>query len=90
MVIEANDSGPYKADVSLLGRPKKTYEFSQAQSNSYLANTTPLPERITNVIPIYGKGTDARVDLYSSSPFPISLVAITWYGVYSDRGITSV
>ena len=90
MVIEANDSGPYKADVSLLGRPKKTYEFSQIQSNSYLANTTPLPERITNVIPIYGKGTDARVDLYSTSPFPISLVAITWYGVYSERGITSV
>jgi hypothetical protein len=90
MLIEVNDSGPYKADVNLLGRPAKTYEFSQIQSNSYLANTTPLPQRITNVIPIYGKGTDARVDIYSTSPFPISLVAITWYGVYSERGITSV
>ena len=90
MAIESNDSGPYMADVSLLGRSTKTYEFSQSQSNSYIANTTPLPERITNIIPIYGKGTDARVDLYSTSPFPISLVAITWYGVYSERGITSV
>lgn len=90
MVIQANDSGPYKATVKLLGRPDKTYSFEQVSANSYQANEAPLPELIDNVIPVYGKGTDAKVSLYSDTPFPLSLVAATWYGVYSNRGIQQI
>lgn len=90
LVIQANDSGPYSATVKLLGRPDKTYMFEQTPANSYEANETPLPELIDNTIPIYGKGTDAKISLYSSTPFPLSLVAATWYGVFSNRGISAV
>ena len=90
MVIQGNDTGPYEAEVEVLGRPTKTYRFSQKIANLYLANTSPLPELIDNSIPIYGKGTDSKVTLYSNTPFPLSLVAATWYGIYSNRGIRAV
>ncbi|AGF91081.1 tail protein [Synechococcus phage S-CBP2] len=90
MVIQGNDVGPYSAHVAVLGRPDKVYDFSQSVSNIYLANSSPLPSLIDNVIPIYGKGTDSFVSLYSYTPFPLSLVAATWYGIYSNRGIKAV
>jgi hypothetical protein len=90
MVIQSNDSGPYEATVSLLGRPNKTYYFSQNAANQYLANSPPLPSIVDNTIPIYGKGTDASITIKAKTPFPISLVAATWYGIYSDRGIRAV
>ena len=90
MVIQSNDSGPYEATVSLLGRPNKSYYFSQNAANQYLANSPPLPSIIDNTIPVYGKGTDASVTISTKTPFPISLVAATWYGIYSDRGIRAV
>lgn len=90
MVIQANDSGPYSATVNVLGRTVKTYQFSQKPANSYLANSSPVPSLIDNVIPVYGKGTDSQVTIFSYTPFPLSLVAATWYGVFSDRGIKAV
>lgn len=90
MVIQSNDTGPYGATVSVLGRPSKTYTFEQAVANTYLANSEPIPELIDNVIPVYGKGTDSKVTISSRTPFPLSLVAATWYGIYSNRGITAV
>jgi hypothetical protein len=90
MVIQSNNSGPYEATVSLLGRPSKSYYFSQNAANQYLANSPPLPPIIDNTIPVYGKGTDASVTISTKTPFPVSLVAATWYGIYSDRGIRAV
>jgi hypothetical protein len=89
-VIQSNDTGPFNAEVQVLGRPTKTYWFSQKVANLYLTNSAPLPELINNSIPVYGKGTDSRVSLYSNTPFPLSLVAATWYGIYSNRGIKAV
>jgi hypothetical protein len=90
MVIQSTDSGPFDATVELLGRTTKTYTFQNRIANLYLANSAPLPEIVDNSIPIYGKGTDAKVTLSSKTPFPLSFVAATWYGVFSDRGIKSV
>ena len=90
MTIQSNNTGPYSASVELLGRTTKTYVFEQMVANVYDANTAPVPELIDNTIPIYGKGTDARVSVFSETPFPLSFVAATWYGVYSNRGIQAV
>lgn len=90
MAIQSNNTGPYNATVELSGRTTKTYAFEQMVANVYDANTAPLPELIDNTIPIYGKGTDAKVSIYSETPFPLSFVAATWYGVYSNRGIQAV
>ena len=90
LVVQSSDSGPFDANVELKGRTTKTYSFPQTVANEYKANTTPLPEIIDNTIPIYGKGTDVDVTITSTTPFPVSFVAATWYGTFSNKGIKSI
>ena len=90
VVIQSTDSGPFEASVAIKGRTTKTYSFQQTIANSYIANTVPLPEIIDNVIPVYGKGTDSDITLTSNTPFPLSFIAATWFGLYANRGIQSI
>lgn len=90
VVIQSTDSGPFEASVAVKGRTTKTYSFQQTIANSYIANTVPLPEIIDNVIPVYGKGTDSDITLTSNTPFPLSFIAATWFGLYANRGIQSI
>jgi len=90
LVIQSTDSGPFNASVALKGRTTKNYSFAQTPANDYDANTLPLPPVIDNSIPIYGKGTDAEVAISSNTPYPLSFVAATWYGVYNTKGINRI
>jgi len=90
VVIQSTDSGPFDATVAVKGRTTKTYSFPQTIANEYLANTVPIPEIIDNVIPVYGKGTDSDITLTSNTPFPLSFIAATWFGLYANRGIQSI
>ena len=90
LVIQSTDSGPFNAAVNLRGRTTKNYSFAQTPANTYVANTVPLPSVIDNIIPIYGKGTDVAVNIYSNTPYPLSFVAATWYGVYNTKGIKRI
>jgi hypothetical protein len=90
LVVQSSDSGPFDATVALKGRTNKTYSFPQSIANEYKANSAPLPEIIDNTIPVYGKGTDADVTITSSTPFPVSFVAATWYGTYTTKGINQI
>jgi hypothetical protein len=87
--IESTDSGPYTADITNVGRVTKSVEIPQVISNNYDLNTAPLPEVQLNTVPVMGKGTDVSVSLWTNTPFPVSFVAATWYGIYSNRGIKS-
>jgi len=87
--IESTDSGPYTADITNVGRVTKSVEIPQVISNNYDLNTAPLPEVQLNTVPVMGKGTDVSVSLWTNTPFPVSFVAATWYGIYSNRCIKS-
>jgi hypothetical protein len=88
--VQSTDSGYYYADVQSLGRPTRTFFFPNNFANLTPLDRAALPQAASNNIPVYAKGTEAKVSLYSESPFPLSFVAATWYGVYSNRGIRSV
>jgi hypothetical protein len=88
--IESTDTGPFTVNVAALGKTHKTLEYPQVVANSYLANTSPLPRIIRNVIPVFAKGTDVDITLTSATPFPLSFVSMTWQGVYSNRGISEI
>ena len=85
--IESTDSGPYTATISNAGRPDRSVDIPQVIANQYNLNTSPLPSVQLNTIPVMGKGTEVNVSLYTATPFPVSFVTATWYGIYSDRGI---
>lgn len=90
LIIESSDSGPFFVKSEVLGRADVIYELPQVISNSYLANTTPLPAVVKNTIPVMGKGTDTFVTIYSQTPFPLSFVSMTWQGTYHNRGIREI
>lgn len=90
LVVQSSDSGPFDASVSVKGRTTKTYSYPQTVANEYKADSAPLPEIIDNTIPVYGKGTDADVTITSTTPFPVSFVAATWYGTYTTKGINQI
>lgn len=90
MEIESTDSGPYYVDIESLGRTKKTIELSNVITNKYDLNTPPVPDIQLNSFPVMSKGTDVTLTIRSSTPFPLSFVAATWYAIYSKRGIRSL
>jgi hypothetical protein len=90
VIIESSDSGPFFVKVETLGRADVTYELPQVIANSYDANTTPLPPIIKNTIPVMAKGTDTSMSIFSSTPFPLSFVSLTWQGQYHNRSIREI
>ena len=88
--VQSTDSGYYYATVESLGRPTRTHEFPNTFANLTPLDRAALPQATSNNIPVYAKGTEAKVTIYSDTPFPLSFVAATWYGVYANRGIRSV
>lgn len=88
--IQTSDSGAFQARVTSLGRPDREYFFSNAIANLTLSDAAPLPQSVGNNIPVYARGDQAIVKIYSNTPFPLSFVACSWYGVYSNRGIRAI
>lgn len=88
--VQTSDSGAYEAEVTSIGRPVRSYVFSNTVANLTEADAAPLPQSIGNNIPVYARGDQAVVRVFSKTPFPLSFVALSWYGVYSNRGIRAI
>lgn len=51
----------------------------------YLANDIPFVSTTQFTLPIHQRSENFRVRVFSSSPFPVSLVSMNWEGNYSPR-----
>ena len=51
----------------------------------YLANDIPFVNTSEFTIPIYQRSENTRVRVFSDSPFPVSLLSMTWEGNYSPK-----
>ena len=56
-----------------------------AEANFYLANDVPLADQSVVNVPIHQKNENFDLNVYSDSPFPVSLTAMMWEGYYSPR-----
>jgi hypothetical protein len=54
----------------------------------YLANDIPFVNTSEFTIPIHQRSENTRVRVFSDSPFPVSLLSMTWEGNYSPRFYT--
>jgi hypothetical protein len=54
-------------------------------ANRYPANTTPVKSERQFIVPIHQRNTNFELKVTSDLPFPVSLVAMMWEGVYSPR-----
>lgn len=54
----------------------------------YLANDIPFVNTSEFIVPIYQRSDNYQLRIFSSSPFPVSLVSSKWEGNYSPRFYT--
>jgi hypothetical protein len=76
-------------DVDFKLKAKGRTEWSDTQgvrdSDYYLANDIPFVPTSAFTVPIHQKNDNYRLRIYSTSPFPVSLVSMQWEGNYSPR-----
>lgn len=54
-------------------------------ADNYLASTVPLVESYLFNVPIHQVNKNYMLKVYSDSPYPISMISMTWEGMYSPR-----
>ena len=72
-------------DIQADGRPDWEPLYSNIISDAYLADTTPIGEGYIYDVPIHQRNTNYSLRVRSSTPFPISLVSMSWEGNYIPR-----
>ena len=54
-------------------------------AGTYLADSGPVTQERQFTIPIHQRNTNFELKVTSSFPYPVSLVSMTWEGIYSPR-----
>jgi hypothetical protein len=70
-------------------KPRGASEWYDVQSvqnaDYYLGNDVPLNEQTVYTLPIHQRNTNFTLQVFSDSPFPVSLTSMMWEGNYSPR-----
>lgn len=70
-------------------RPRGSNTFAEVgevgQSNWYRLDTAPIDDERFFTLPIHQKNDNFDVRITSDSPYPVSLLSMTWEGQYSPR-----
>ena len=85
--IDSYNSGPYVVKVRAEGRNEFALTLPQIVGNLYPANTIPMLRNARNTVPVLAKGDQVEVELVADTPFPTSLISITWEGTFNSKGI---
>ena len=54
-------------------------------ANTYVADSSPVTSEHQFTIPIHQRNTNFELKVTSDFPYPVSLVSMTWEGIYSPR-----
>jgi len=78
-------SGPVTYEVDLTGIPTWENVVSTTLPNTYVLNNVNLSAGSVHVVPIYQRNKNTSIRIVGDTPFPVSLLDITWEGKYSSR-----
>ena len=78
-------SGPVTYEIDLTGIPTWDNVVSTTLPNTYVLNNVNLSSGSVHVVPIYQRNRNTSIRIVGNTPFPVSLLDITWEGKYSSR-----
>lgn len=78
-------SGGFTFELSSRGRPDWVSLNPTIQADNYLLNSVPLVEGYTFMVPIHQDNKNYTLKMSSDTPYPVSLISMTWEGMYSPR-----
>lgn len=78
-------SGPVTYEIDLTGIPTWENVVSTTLPNTYILNNVNLSSGSVHIVPIYQRNRNTSIRIIGNTPFPVSLLDITWEGKYSSR-----
>jgi len=78
-------SGPVTYEVDLTGIPTWENVVSTTLPNTYVLNNVNLSADSIHVVPIYQRNKNTSIRIIGDTPFPVTLLDLTWEGKYSNR-----
>jgi hypothetical protein len=78
-------TGPVLFKVKAAGSDEwKNVEYV-TDAGTYVADSSPIAQEHQFTIPIHQRNTNFELKVTSNFPYPVSLVSMTWEGIYSPR-----
>ena len=78
-------TGPVLFKVKAAGSDEwKNVEYV-TDAGTYVADSSPIAQERQFTIPIHQRNTNFELKVTSNYPYPVSLVSMTWEGIYSPR-----
>jgi len=85
VIFSIGRTGPILFKVKAGGSDEwKNVEYV-TDANTYLADSSPIAQEHQFTIPIHQRNTNFELKVTSNFPYPVSLVSMTWEGIYSPR-----
>lgn len=78
-------SGDLDFQLNSVGRSTWNNVASTRLSNFYLGNSVPFDDGATFIVPIHQVNENYTLKVMSDTPYPVSLISMTWEGMYSPR-----
>jgi hypothetical protein len=85
VIFSIGRTGPILFKVKAGGSDEwKNVEYV-TDANTYIADSSPIAQEHQFTIPIHQRNTNFELKVTSNFPYPVSLVSMTWEGIYSPR-----
>jgi hypothetical protein len=78
-------SGDLNFELNVRGRLLWMNADSVKRADYYLASTVPFVEGAEFIVPIHQRNNNYTLKVTSDTPYPVSLISMTWEGMYSPR-----
>lgn len=83
-------SGPVTYQISITGRLDWDNTVSVTMPNQYALNNVNMSAESVHNVPLYQRNTNLLVRIKGDTPFPVSLLNVTWEGKYNKRSYSRV
>jgi hypothetical protein len=78
-------SGPVTYQINITGIPSWNNTVSVTQPNNYVLNNVNMQATATHVVPVYQRNENLGVTIVGDTPFPVSILGLTWEGRYNNK-----
>lgn len=85
MKVSTALSGPLTYNINITGIPQWDNTVSVTLPNQYVLNNVNLSAEAVHTVPLYQRNNNLLVRILGDTPFPVSLLNLTWEGKYGQR-----
>ena len=78
-------SGPVTYQINITGIPTWSNVTNVTLPNNYALNNVNMQATATHVVPVYQRNEHLGLTILGDTPFPVSILGLTWEGRYNNK-----